>query len=123
MLGAKQVSVPNHLLGALPRKDYQKLLPVLEPVTLAFGQVLYESHAQIRHVYFPIDCFVSMLTTVDGGRAAEVGLIGSDQLRQSGSMVRVRHASVEPAPDSLRIDPQMCGDVVLAKPRPQHGLS
>jgi CRP-like cAMP-binding protein len=78
MLGAKQVSVPNHLLGALPRKDYQKLLPLLEPVKLAFGDILYESHAQIRHVYFPIDCFVSMLTTVDAGRAAEVGLIGSE---------------------------------------------
>ncbi|MHB8723028.1 MAG: Crp/Fnr family transcriptional regulator, partial [Steroidobacteraceae bacterium] len=78
MLGAKQVSVPNHLLGALPRKDYQKLLPFLEPVTLAFGEILYESHAQIRHVYFPIDCFVSMLTTVDAGRAAEVGLVGSE---------------------------------------------
>ena len=78
MLGAKQVSVPNHLLGALPRKDYQKLLPILEPVKLVFGETLYESQAQIRHVYFPIDCFVSMLTTVDNGRAAEVGLIGSE---------------------------------------------
>ena len=78
MLGAKHVSVPNHLLGALPRKDYQKLLPFLEPVKLVFGEILYESHAQIRHVYFPIDSFVSMLTTVDAGRAAEVGLIGSE---------------------------------------------
>jgi CRP-like cAMP-binding protein len=78
MLRAKQVSVPNHLLGALPRKDYQKLLPILEPVKLTFGEILYESHAQIRHVYFPLDCFVSMLTTVDAGRAAEVGLIGSE---------------------------------------------
>src|ERR1700691_5687094 len=78
MLGAKQVSVPNHLLGALPRKDYQKLRSVLEPVELGFGEILYESQAQIRHVYFPVDCFVSMLTTVDAGRAAEVGLIGSE---------------------------------------------
>jgi len=78
MLGAKQVSVPNHLLGALPRKEYQKLLPFLEPVKLVFGETLYESHSQIRHVYFPSDCFVSMLTTVDAGRAAEVGLIGSE---------------------------------------------
>ena len=78
MLGAKQVSVPNHLLGALPRKDYQNLLPFLEPVKLAFGETLYESRDQIRHVYFPVDCFVSMLTTVDAGRAAEVGLIGSE---------------------------------------------
>ena len=78
MPGAKQISVANRLLGALPRKDYRKLLSVLEPVNLELGEILYESHAEIQHVYFPIDCFVSMLTTVDAGRAAEVGLIGSE---------------------------------------------
>ena len=78
MLGARQVSIPNRLLAALPRKDYRKLLPVFEPVKLAFGQTLYDSQSQIREVYFPNDCFVSMLTTVDTGRAAEVGLIGSE---------------------------------------------
>jgi CRP-like cAMP-binding protein len=62
----------------LPRKDYRRLLPVLEPVKLGFGETLYESQSEIRQVYFPNDCFVSMLTTVDTGRAAEVGLIGSE---------------------------------------------
>ena len=78
MHGAKQVSISNHLLAALPRKDYQKLLRVLEPVKLAYEEVLYEAHAPIRYVYFPNDCFVSMLTTVDTDKAAEVGLIGSE---------------------------------------------
>jgi CRP-like cAMP-binding protein len=76
VLGATQVSVPNYLLAALPRKDYRKLLSLLEPVKLAFGETLFESHSQIRQVYFPNDCFVSMLTTVGADRAAEVGLIG-----------------------------------------------
>jgi CRP-like cAMP-binding protein len=78
LAGARQVSIPNRLLAALPRKDYRKLLSVLEPVKLTFGQTLYESQSQIREVYFPNDCFVSMLTTVDADRAAEVGLIGSE---------------------------------------------
>ena len=78
MAGAGQVSIPNRLLAALPRKDYRKLLSVLEPVKLTFGQILYESQSQILEVYFPNDCFVSMLTTVDGDRAAEVGLIGNE---------------------------------------------
>jgi len=76
MVGARHVSVPNRLLAALPRSDYRKLLPVLEPVKLAFGEILYESQSRIQQVYFPNDCFVSMLTTVGGDRAAEVGLIG-----------------------------------------------
>jgi len=78
MLRAKHVAVSNHLLGALPRKDYRKLLPFLEPVELAFAQVLYEPYARIRHVYFPVDCFVSMLTSVDDDRVAEVGLVGAE---------------------------------------------
>src|ERR1700693_123393 len=78
MPAAKKISIPNHLLAALSRADYQKLLLVLEPVKLDFGEILYESHAQIHHVYFPNDCFVSMLTNVDTGQAAEVGLIGSE---------------------------------------------
>ena len=78
MSRAKHVSVPNRLLAALPRKDYEKLLPFLEPVELAFAEVLYEPHARIRHVYFPNDCFVLMLTSVDADRVAEVGLVGSE---------------------------------------------
>src|SRR3984885_142576 len=77
-MGEKQVAIPNRILGALPRTEYQTLRAILEPVTLTFGEILYEAHAQIQHVYFPDDCFVSMLTTVDTGRAAEVGLIGSE---------------------------------------------
>jgi CRP-like cAMP-binding protein len=78
MPAAKKVSIPNQLLATLPRSDYQNLLPVLEPVKLGFGDILYESHSRIHYVYFPNDCFVSMLTTVDTGQAAEVGLIGSE---------------------------------------------
>lgn len=78
MFNAKKNPVPNRLLAALPRKDYKKLLPFLEPVKMTFEEVLYEAHAPIRHVYFPMDCFVSMLTTVESQRAAEVGLIGAE---------------------------------------------
>lgn len=78
MPGVKKVSIPNRVLARLPRKDYRNLLRVLEPVNLTFEEVLYESRARIQHVYFPGACLVSMLTTVTGDRAVEVGLIGSE---------------------------------------------
>lgn len=77
-MGARHVSVPNRLLAALPRKDYRRLLPFLDPVELAFAEVLYEPHTRIRQVYFPSNCFVSMLTSVDTDRIAEVGLVGCE---------------------------------------------
>jgi hypothetical protein len=42
-MGAMQVAVPNRILGALPRKEYQKLLAILEPVKLPFGEILYDA--------------------------------------------------------------------------------
>ena len=71
-------SIPNHLLAAVPRKEYSRLLAGLEPVTMNFGEVLYEPGDEIRHVYFPNACLVSLLTMVDRHLALEVGLVGNE---------------------------------------------
>ena len=68
--------VANSVLAALPRADYQRLLPSLEPVTLKFGEVLHEPGAPIRYVYFPVDCVICLLTRTEGQRAIETGLVG-----------------------------------------------
>jgi CRP-like cAMP-binding protein len=70
--------VENSLLAAVPRKLYQRLRGGLEPVKLAFGKVLYEPGDRIRHVYFPDDSLISLLTLADGHLALEVGLIGRE---------------------------------------------
>jgi PAS domain S-box-containing protein len=75
---ATQDRIANHLLAALPRKDYLGLLDGLEAVTLSYGTVLYEPDQLITHVFFPVDCLVSLLTTVEGRQAAEVGLVGRE---------------------------------------------
>lgn len=72
------VIIPNLLLAALPGKIYRDLLPALAPATLAFGDVLYEPEARIRHVYFPSDCLVSLLTVADDRLALEVGMVGRE---------------------------------------------
>jgi hypothetical protein len=70
-------SAPVRLLAALPRRQCLRQLADLEPVTPAFGGVLYEPRQRIRHVYFPNDSLVSLLTFVDGHLALEVGLVGA----------------------------------------------
>ena len=68
----------NSLLAGLPRKSYRDLLPDLVPVTLDFGDVLYEPEDRIHDVYFPGRSVVSLLTVVDGHNALEVGLVGRE---------------------------------------------
>jgi len=70
--------IANSLLAALPRKDYSRLRSRLEQVELDFGEVLYEPGETIRHIYFPSDSIVSLLTLVDHHQALEVGLVGRE---------------------------------------------
>jgi CRP-like cAMP-binding protein len=67
----------NRVLAGISSKDYGSL-DQLEPVQLRFGQILYEAGGRIRHVYFPIDCLVSLLTAVDKRRTLEVGMVGNE---------------------------------------------
>jgi CRP-like cAMP-binding protein len=68
----------NGLLAGLPQKEYARLRAELDPVSLKFGQVLYEPGRSIRHVYFPVDCLISLLTAVDRRRSLEVGMVGHE---------------------------------------------
>lgn len=74
----KQSPIVNSLLAALPRMQYQRLASGLEPVTLIFGDVLYEPGETISHVYFPDQSLVSLLTLVDGRSALEIGMVGRE---------------------------------------------
>lgn len=68
----------NRLLAALPRQDYEHMRAELEPVNLAYGEVLYEPGERLRHVYFPGDAHVSLLVVLALGNALEVGLVGRE---------------------------------------------
>src|SRR5205814_716632 len=70
--------VANRLLAAPPGKEYQRLLPELEQVTMPFAEVLYEPGERIRHVYFPNDSIVSLLTEVGDCSTLEVGIVGNE---------------------------------------------
>ena len=75
---AARPAIENHLLAAVPREEYKRLLAGLELVTMTFGEVLYEPGEPIRHVYFPCFGLVSLLTLVDQHLALEVGLVGNE---------------------------------------------
>ena len=66
---ANRMPVANSLLAALPRNECRRLIDAMELVAVTYGEVLYEPGQKIRHVYFPNDSIVSLLTLVDRHQA------------------------------------------------------
>ena len=79
MAKVRKTHVPgqNRLLVALPRDDYDRLLPHLEKVFLPLRDILYEANGPITHIYFPLNCVVSLVIT-DNDSTLEVGIIGNE---------------------------------------------
>ena len=100
--------VANRVLANIPPKQYQRLRAQLEPVTLIFGQVLYQPGKAIRHVYFPVDCLISLLTAVDKRRTLEVGMVGNEGMAGMpfilGMGVSGVRAIVQGGGNALRMD-------------------
>jgi CRP-like cAMP-binding protein len=68
----------NQLLRALPRIEYQRLLPELRDVSLPHGRVLFEPRARITHVYVPQHCVVSLLAPIAGEPGVEAAIVGNE---------------------------------------------
>jgi CRP-like cAMP-binding protein len=68
----------NHLLAALPAEELALLLPQLEFVPMPLGEKLAEPGVQMRHVYFPTTCIVSLLYVMADGASAEIAVVGNE---------------------------------------------
>jgi CRP-like cAMP-binding protein len=68
----------NRLLACLPADELKHWLPLLEPVDLPLGMVLYESGRLLSHVYFPTTAIVSLLYVMENGDSAEIAVVGRE---------------------------------------------
>ena len=68
----------NHLLNALPDSDFDRIASHLELIPMKLGDVLYESGAKLKHVYFPTTCIISLLYVMEDGASAEIAIVGNE---------------------------------------------
>ncbi|MDR7026516.1 cAMP-binding proteins - catabolite gene activator and regulatory subunit of cAMP-dependent protein kinases [Pseudomonas sp. 9AZ] len=110
----------SRLIEGLPSKQRKQLLNGCEPVDLVFGNVLHEANQPIRHVYFPLSGFVSLVTTLDGHQPLEMGLIGNEGMLGATLALGIGQAPmravVQGSGSALRISSQLFKQELLSSP-------
>jgi len=107
MKTSKIATPANRLLAALPLRNRQSFLADCDRVELGFADVLCESGEPLRHVYFPLDSFISLVTELEDGARLEVGIIGDEGMLGVSLALGVntspQHAMVQGAGPALRM--------------------
>ncbi len=99
----------NRLVDALPSDIYEELEQQFELVTLESGIVLHRPLEVIRHLYFPLDCMISITVAMAEGKTVEAGAVGNREVVginafMGGSETTQTEYIVQVAGDALRIE-------------------
>lgn len=108
MTSALQVPTTNHLLAALPDIERYAVMADCETVQLAFNEVLLQPGDTLTYVYFPIDCFISLISVVDTDNRLEVSMAGREGMLGTSLVLGIEDTPllslVQGAGSALRIN-------------------
>lgn len=107
MVTFKQSASENRLLAILAGPGRQRLLADCEQAELRSTEVICKSGERLKHVYFPTDGIISLITTLGDGSRLEVGGIGHEGMLGSSLILGIntsaQHAVVQRPGVALRL--------------------
>ncbi len=68
----------NHLLAAVPEREFASFSAHLELVPMPLGKMLYVPDEQLEHAYFPTTAIVSLHYNTESGATAEMAGVGNE---------------------------------------------
>jgi CRP-like cAMP-binding protein len=77
-LSISEVAGVNAILNGLGRDEMRSLTEHGSMVTLKVRTEIYAPEMRIDHVYFPIDCVLSVVTRMQDGNMIEIGTVGRE---------------------------------------------
>jgi CRP-like cAMP-binding protein len=80
----------NKLLSALPGDAFTRLLPYLEPVSLACGENIYEPGETAQFNYFPENAVISHYYAMSNGSTTEAAMIGKEGMTGLSAIFNAR---------------------------------
>jgi CRP-like cAMP-binding protein len=119
--------IANEILLALPRAEYDAVLPKLEFVRLKLHQVIHEASETLKSAYFCNSGMFSVLNVMPDGKSVEVGLIGKEGFSGTPLIAgfRTSHTRtvVQGEGAAFRIDAEALKTLLLTCPKLQRLLN
>lgn len=116
-----RIRAENSLLAALPASVRRRLTADRAPVDLVLSEILSQAGERIRHVYFPIDGFISLITPAKGRGQLEIGLVGQEGMLGVSLLLGVSasplRAMVQGAGHAWRVDAATLQRELRSNPR------
>lgn len=106
-MDSKRGGRANRLLSSLADRNRRLFLKDCERVDLRFATVLCEPGEPVQYAYFPLDCFISLVTILEDGSRLEVGIVGDEGMLGTSLILGVhrspQHAVVQGAGAAMRM--------------------
>src|SRR5688572_20671221 len=67
----------NQILERLSPEIIKRLEPDFKLLTLEIGKVLHRPGEEIKELYFPLTCMISITVTMSEGKTIETGAVGN----------------------------------------------
>jgi CRP-like cAMP-binding protein len=105
----------NRLLNALPPPLVEQFAPALKLVSMQLCDRLHEPGEEIKTLYFPLNCVLSINLVMEDGSTAETGLIGNREVLGVNAFMGGRETTqttyiVQVAGDALKMEAQILRD-------------
>jgi CRP-like cAMP-binding protein len=112
--------ITNRILLSLPLAALKRMLPALELVNMARGQVLGGTEKPITHLHFVNRGLVSLVKTMRDGRAVEIDAIGIEGVIDPCSLFAIDNAILESVVEipgaAFRVRRDILGDQMAEDP-------
>lgn len=106
------MTIENQILASLSTDVLDRLTPHFKHVTLAHSQLIYSFSQPLSHLYFPIDCLLSITVimqngaTVQAGMVSNQGMLGINTLMSNSETPQTQYIVQHPG-RAIRIEARM----------------
>ena len=68
----------NNLLFLLPQQVKERVFPLLREIKLPLGMEIGAADQEVKFVYFPVDCIISLIYVTRDGHSSEISVVGRE---------------------------------------------